>query len=141
MKIIITESQYNRIFEEDKPKVKRKPMVDDFIKVTNSTVQDDDSEEGGKIYGYYLDSKFGDMVPRHQVYVYPDKKELNPSMISRYFEEFMKYTGFEIDDIIDFIERNVVNNPKTFNLSRAIEDDPEDVLDSVMKMIGGKGNS
>ena len=123
MKIIITESQYNRIFEEDKPKVRRKPMVDDLIKVTWSTVQDDDSAVDGKLYGYYLESKFGDMVPSNQIYVYPDSDGLNESMISRYFAEFMKYTGFGVDDIIDFIERKVVNNPKTWNLSRFMEDD------------------
>jgi hypothetical protein len=35
----------------------------------------------------------------------------------------MKYTGFGVDDIIDFVERNVVNNPKTWNLTRFIEDE------------------
>jgi hypothetical protein len=126
MKIIITESQYNRIFEEDKPKGKRKPMVDDLIKVTRATVQDDDSAVDGKLYGYFLDSKFGDMVPSNQIYVYPDPDGLNRSMISRYFAEFMKYTGLSVDDIIDFVERNVVNSPKTWNLSRMIEDEPDD---------------
>ena len=126
MKIIITESQYNRIFEEDKPKGKRKPMVDDLIKVTRSTVQDDDSAVDGKLYAYFLDSKLGDMIPFNQIYVYPDPDGLNESMISRYFAEFMKYTGFGVDDIIDFIERNVVNNPKTWNLSRFIEDETND---------------
>ena len=126
MKIIITESQYNRIFEEDKPKVRRKPMVDDLIKVTWCTVQDDDSAVDGKLYGYYLESKFGDMVPSNQVYVYPDPDGLNESMISRYFAEFMKYTGFGVDDIIDFIERKVVNNPKIWNLSGFMRDKAND---------------
>jgi hypothetical protein len=38
----------------------------------------------------------------------------------------MKYTGLSVDDIIDFVERNVVNSPKTWNLSRMIEDEPDD---------------
>jgi hypothetical protein len=66
------------------------------------------------------------MVPSNQIYVYPDPDELNKSMISRYFAEFMKYTGLSVDDIIDFVERNVVNSPKTWNLSRMIEDEPDD---------------
>jgi hypothetical protein len=29
----------------------------------------------------------------------------------------MKYTGFSVEDVLDFIEINVVNNPKKINLS------------------------
>lgn len=93
--------------------------IDDFVKVTFSTVQDDEDEinklKDGKIYGYYTDT-VGGLVDGHKIYITP-ASDLNTSMINREWGDFMKYTGYSVEDIVDFIDRNVVNNPKTFNLS------------------------
>lgn len=93
--------------------------IDDFVKVTFSTVQDDEDEinevKDGKIYGYYTDA-IGGLVDGHKIYITSDS-DLNTSMINREWGDFMKYTGYSVEDIVDFIDRNVVNNPKTVNLS------------------------
>lgn len=96
--------------------------IDDFVKITYSTVQDDEDEinevKDGKIYGYHTDA-IGGLVDGHKIYITPasDASDLNTSMINREWGDFMKYTGFSVEDIVDFIDRNVVNNPKTVNLS------------------------
>ena len=90
--------------------------IDDFVKVSFSTVQDDEDVKDGKIYGYFTKS-LGNMVPNHNIHLVPDPKKFNESMIQNYWGDFMKYTGFSVEDILDFIERNVVNTRTTTNLS------------------------
>jgi len=92
--------------------------IDDFVKIKLVTVQDDgdSTDEGAKIYGYNIET-VGNMVKDYHIHLIPDNKGLNKSMAQNYWSDFMKYTGFSVEDVLDFIERNVVNNPKTINLS------------------------
>ena len=90
--------------------------IDDFVKISFATVQDDDASENAKIYGYFTKS-VGDMVPNHNLYVVPDPNGLNESMIKNYWGDFMRYTGFSVEDVLDFIERNVVNSRATMDIS------------------------
>ena len=90
--------------------------IDDFVKIKFATVQDDEDVKDGKIYGYFTES-VGNLVSGHNIYLVPDPKEINDSMIQNYWGDFMRYTGFSVEDILDFIERNVVNTRTTINLS------------------------
>jgi hypothetical protein len=96
----------------------KKKTIDDFVKIKLVTVQDDaDSiEEGAKIYGYSIET-VGNMVKNHNIHLTPDNEGINTSMVENYWSDFMKYTGFSVEDVLDFIEINVVNNPKKINLS------------------------
>jgi hypothetical protein len=96
----------------------KKKTIDDFVKIKLVTVQDDaDSiEEGAKIYGYSIET-VGNMVKNHNIHLIPDNKGINTRMVQNYWSDFMKYTGFSVEDVLDFIEINVVNNPKKINLS------------------------
>lgn len=92
----------------------KKSIIDSLVKVEFASRQTD-NEEGHYIYGYSVLSPT-DILPNSHIHVVPNPNGLNESMIKRNWGEFMKYTNTSVDDVLDFIERKVVNSPSLINL-------------------------